>query len=467
MHARLLKLLDQLQASYWFIPAVMSVLALGLAIVTSVADSRLGSDWIEGVEWLHANRPSGARDVLSTIASSMITVAGVAFSITVAAVVYASGQYGPRLLTNFMRDRGNQVTLGTFIATYLYCLSILRTVLEPEEVTALGDIEGAASGFVPHIGMLVALALALCSIAVLVYFIHHVPRSIHISNVIAEIGKDLGQMIKHRFPERIGYGIPEHVNPLASAPEDFTTRTCTVDADGAGYVQAVDEEALMKAACEHDLVIRLHHRPGTFVRPGKTLLEVYPKERVGDEVRDHIRRTYIWGRQRTPVQDFLFLVNELVEIAARALSPGVNDPFTAVACLDWLAAGVASFAGREMPDALRYDDERKLRVITHPITFDDFVEAAFGQLRPYAAADRIAGLKMMAVMGELAETVPWERGRDVLRHHANALMQAAEQAQLDPESLTLMRRRHRDVMGLLRGLPEHTARETDRDISNT
>jgi uncharacterized membrane protein len=466
MPVRLTQFLDQLRASYWFIPTVMSVLAVALAFGTSIADRALGSDWIEALDWLEANRPSGAREVLSAIASSMITVAGVVFSITVVAVVYASGQHGPRLLTNFMRDRGNQITLGTFIATYLYCLLILRTVRDAEEVIDPENAADAASGFVPHIGMFVALGLALCSIAVLVYFIHHIPRSINISNVIAEIGRELRGMIEKRFPDRIGHGVPEELDPALAEPADFAERACTVDADGVGYVQAVDVDALLDVAKKRDLVLRVHHRPGTFVRPGKALVEVYPKERADEEVRDRIRVAFAWGAQRTPVQDFLFLVNELVEIASRALSPGVNDPMTAVTCLDWLAAGAAQFAGRDSPDALRYDEDRNLRVITHPVGFGEFAEAAFGQLRPYAAGDRIAGMKMMAVLGELAEAVFEEESRAVLRYHANALMEGAEKLLADPESLVLMRIRHREVMALLRGRAEDTARNAGWTTSN-
>jgi len=462
--ARIQQLLDQLRASYWFIPSVMSLMAILLAVGTSIADQHFGSEWIDELGWLDANRPGGARDVLSSIASSMITVAGVVFSITVAAVVYASGQHGPRLLTNFMRDRGNQFTLGTFIATFLYCLLILRTVRDPEAV--FEDASEASTGFVPHIGLFVGLALALCSIGVLVYFIHHVPRSIHISNVIAEIGRELREKISKRFPERIGQGIPEPLDPAFAEPKDFAARASSVDADGSGYVQGVDVDALLSVARKHDLIFRVHHRPGTFVRPGKALLEAYPKERVGTEVRDAIREAFAWGSQRTPVQDFLFLVNELVEIASRALSPGVNDPMTAVTCLDWLAAGAATFAGRDLPDALRYDSEGHLRVITHPVTFDDYMEAAFGQLRPYAAGDRIAALKMMAVLGELGEVVVSGKGRDTLRYHANALLEGSEALLHDPESLALLRVRHREVMALLRGAPEEIARNADWKTSN-
>ena len=127
MKIEIRRFLDKLGASYWFVPSVMALLAVLLAVGMILLDTYEGSQWMDTVPWLYAARPSGARSLLSSIGGSMITVAGTVFSVTIAAVVYASGQYGPRLLTNFMKDRGNQFTLGTFIATYLYCLLILRT----------------------------------------------------------------------------------------------------------------------------------------------------------------------------------------------------------------------------------------------------------------------------------------------------------------------------------------------------
>ena len=205
MKARILAHIDGLRSSYWFIPSVMALGAIVLSFVTTAIDGRIGPGWIERVSWLYANKPDGARGLLSTVAGSMIGVAGVTFSITIASVVYASGQYGPRLLTNFMSDRGNQVTLGTFIATFLYCLLVLRTIRAADEASGAanpsGDVVGA---FVPHVAIVTALVLALASVGVLIFFIHHVPESIHVSHVIAGVGRDLSEKIEKLFPERIG-----------------------------------------------------------------------------------------------------------------------------------------------------------------------------------------------------------------------------------------------------------------------
>lgn len=452
MKVRLLKFWDSLRSSYWFIPALMTLGALGAAVGTGFLDARLGDEWIREVPWLYANKPDGARAVLSTIAGSMITVAGVVFSITMAAVVYASGQYGPRLLSNFMRDRGNQVTLGTFIATFIYCLQVLRTIRSRDEIGgSFFEPISYEGGFVPHIGMLGALALTLASIGVLIYFINHVPSSIHISNVIGEIGKELRATIEKRFPERFGRGVGEE-EERPEVPDGLGDGWGRVEADGSGYVQAVDENALFRQAHAHDLIVRIRSRPGDFVRPGKELVEVYPEEHATEAVCDEIRLAFAWGRRRSPAQDYMFLVDELVEIAARALSPGVNDPFTAIGCLDWLGGAVAAFASREEPDPLRLDDDGRLRVIARPTTFPEFVDAAFGQLRPYVASDRNASLHFLGVLGDLATTVEGDARREILRNHATSLLEAAEEAMTDPVSLARVRACYNDTLRLLRAV---------------
>lgn len=185
MRAWLLTLSDRLRESYWFIPTIMAVAAILLAGWMIALDNYQGSNWMDGVPWLYAARPDGARSLLSSIGGSMIGVAGTTFTVTTAAVVYASGRYGPRSLSNFMSDRGNQVTLGTFIATFVYSMVVLRTIRSP------GASGAGADAFVLQLSLLVAVLLVLCSIAVLIFFIHHVPTRIHINSVIEEIGDRL------------------------------------------------------------------------------------------------------------------------------------------------------------------------------------------------------------------------------------------------------------------------------------
>jgi uncharacterized membrane protein len=404
MKSTFLRLADSLGGSYWFLPALMALAAMVLAGGMTFLDSYEGSSWMDGLPWLYAARPDGAREVLSAISGSMITVAGTVFSVTIAAVVYASAQYGPRLLSNFMSDRGNQVTLGTFIATFVYCLLILRTIRSPGET--------GGTGFVPNLALLVGVALALCSIAVLIFFIHHVPSQLHINNVIQGIGGRLLKEIDNRFPRVAGAPQPDDAtgDHRERAPATFRlgadkaegARRSLVEASATGYLQLIDDSALLRHATRHDLVLRLQHEPGDFIHAGRALVEAWPPEHCDRAAVGAIRTAFILGARRTALQDLNFLIDELVEIAARALSPGVNDPFTAVTCLDWLGAALSDLAQRELPSNLRVDDEGDLRVIARPITFDRFIDRSFGALAQYCASDMVAALRFIRALGEVS-----------------------------------------------------------------
>lgn len=393
---------ERLRTSYWFVPTVMAIGAILLAGGMIALDSRDGSQWMDRFSWLQASRPDGARQVLSSIGGSMITVAGTVFSVTIAAVVYASGQYGPRLLSNFMSDRGNQFTLGTFIATFLYCLLVLRTVRSPEE--------SGGDGFVPNMALLVGVLLALCSIAVLIFFIHHVPSKIHINNVIKDIGTRLLDEVGDRFPDAIGRPHDADDTPDVRLPRTFRKGASAIEADdrrlirstNTGYIQMVDDALLMEVAAKHDLIIRLQFQPGDFIHERRVLAEAWPPGTCDDDAAEAIADAFSVSARRTALQDLRFLIDELVEIAARALSPGVNDPFTAITCLDWLGAAMSDLAGRDLPSNLRVDDDGALRIIAHPVTFGRFIDRSFGALLQYAAGDMVAALGFLNALGQVA-----------------------------------------------------------------
>jgi uncharacterized membrane protein len=195
----------------------------------------------------------------------MITVAGVTFSITIVAVTLASQQFGPRLLRNFLRDFGNQVVLGTFVSTFLYCLLVLRTVRGSDD-----------EEFVPHLAVTVGVILAMLSLGVLIFFIHHVAMSIQASRIIANVADDLEAAIDRLFPETLGEDAAESADRLRASGDDSSNAdgARAVKARTAGYVQAIDADALMSIAREHDLLVRVHARPGSFVRRGGVLLTV-------------------------------------------------------------------------------------------------------------------------------------------------------------------------------------------------
>ena len=310
MNARLITSLEKLRGSYWFVPALMMVLAIGLSMISVTIDREYLDTWPEALDWIDIGDPAGARTFLSTIAGSMITVAGVVFSITIAALVQASGQFGPRLLGNFMRDRGNQIVLGTFIATFMYCLLVMRSVTDTDREV-----------FVPHLALLVGLLLTITSTGVLVYFFHHISVSLQAETVIASVGRELETAVARLFPQEMDVSVFERPDAqgheaLAKLDQD---EAGIVPAIRSGYLQAIDMEGLVGLAEERDVIVRLVHRPGDFVAKESDLVAVWPRGRLDDELESQIERAFILGNQRLRLHDVEFTVSQLVEIAVRAL----------------------------------------------------------------------------------------------------------------------------------------------------
>jgi uncharacterized membrane protein len=414
----------------------MALAALALSLLTSRLDVYLGARGLSGADFLLSNHPDGARAVLSAIAGSMITVAGVTFSMTIVSVSFAAAQFGPRLVGNFMRDAGNQFTLGVFIATFVYSLMILRTVRSAD---AAGSADTLAS-FVPQVSVLVAVALALACVAVLIYFIHHIPETINIGNITAAVGRQLKSDIGKLFPE--SSGADRSKSPTVEQPwTQHIDSALAVKSTADGYIESVAVDAIVEYAAKHDIVVRIEYHPGDFAIAGDILLYASPGSRVGHELQDTLRSSFVFGRERTPAQNVLFLVDELVEIMARALSPGVNDPFTAFSCINWLRGGLTEVALREMPSAYRHDDAGSLRVIVHPVSFERFAAAIFDQSLQYVSADCNATLHMLQLIAEVAVvTEDPERKRVLLMHAKRLATAASEQLKLTSDREAVLRR---------------------------
>ncbi|MBO0664047.1 DUF2254 domain-containing protein [Jiella sp. MQZ9-1] len=434
MRALILQYYERVLGSYWFIPSIMAVAASLLAFLLITFDSLVKPDAFGASPFLYATQPDGARAILSAIGGSMIGVAGTVFSVTMAAVVFASGSFGPRLLTNFMNDRGNQVTLGVFVATFVYSMLVLRSVRDGGADSGFGDM------FVPNLAIFGAIILAIGSIGVLIYFIHHVPSNIHISNVIAGIGQNLLSRVADEFPQdeprdakaeaALKWQVPpcfrgdEAETGTAGATAPFAQIAC----DRVGYLQIIDRESLIAAAARDAIIVRLTCRPGVFVYPGFKLFDVWPAERADEETGERLRACLAAGNSRSPRQDINFLFDELVEIAGRALSPGVNDPYTAITCMDWLTAAMAAIAGRYSGDPYIVDEDGKLRAIIQAGSFADYLDIAFGHLRQYAAADMIAGEHFINCLGAVLSACRTDDQRSAVHNQAAHFIELAREA---------------------------------------
>ncbi|MUG96676.1 DUF2254 domain-containing protein [Scytonema sp. UIC 10036] len=443
-NVKLSKLWDALHSSYWFIPAVMAVGAIALAF-TMLTFDRTGQTAIEQWWWIYTGGADGARSLLEAVAGSMISISATAFSITIVALQLAASNFGPRLLRNFMQDTGNQIVLGTFIGTFIYCLLVLRTIH--------GEGDGY-SQFVPQLSVTVGIVLAIVGIAVLIYFIHHASTIIQASHVIRSVSDDLDKAIKRLFPEKIGHGEPEQRQLVAEIPVSFENQACPIRANSTGYLQIIDDEKLMQIARKYNLLLHLKTRPGKFVVQGSNLVMVLPEERLNNVKTRHDSRSlqkqindaFILGNERTEQQDVEFPINQLVEIALRAMSPAVNDPFTAIRCIDRLCAGLCNLVQRDFPSRYRYDKDNNLRVIVESITFEELVESAFNEIRQYGRSDTAVTIRLIEALAAIAAYTDNSKYQTVLQRHASMILQSAIQALPDEQDRLVVQERYNSVI---------------------
>lgn len=418
-NVKIAKFWDSLQSSYLFVPAVIVTSAIALAVTMLNLDRQGYYGPLENWGWIYTGSTDGARAMLAAIAGSTITVAGTVFSITIVALQLAASNFGPRLLRNFMKDVGNQVVLGTFIGTFIYCLLVLRTVR--------GDSDDYNS-FIPQLSVTVALALAFVSISLLIYFIHHASTIIQASHVISEVSAELNSATERIFPEKLGQSLSQSGRQVVEIPANFAQVAYPIKAAKSGYLQAIDDEKLMQITCQHDLLVRLEFRPGKFVVQGSELVMVYPGGRVNQKLTKKFRDVFILGIERTEQQDIEFPIHQLVEVALRAISPAVNDPFTAIRCIDRLSAGLSNLAGRDFPSPYRYDDKDKLRVIAQSVTFAGLTDAAFNQIRQYSNSDVAVTIRLLEAIATIARYTQNQKDREALRRHAEMIRRDSNDA---------------------------------------
>jgi len=438
MKTWLLNRWEDLRTNFWFVPSTMVAGAVALSLATVRLDRATADrNWVATLGWTFTRGPEGSRAVLSAVASSMMTITSVAFSIPVVALQLASSQFGPRLLRNFVRDRINQAALGTFIATFTYCLLVLRTVNGTEE-----------ERFVPHLSVTLGLLLALASLGMLIYFFHHAATSIQADHVIAEVSRELHYAVDRLFPECLGQGEPGVVRGQVSGnlPTGFDRASSPVLSDHGGYIQAIDVDSLLSVAVERDLIIQLSRRPGKFIIAGGELARIWPSNRIDDALAGEVREAFYLGLQRTLTQDVEFAIDQLVEVSVRALSPGVNDPFTAMACLDRLGEALCTLTCREVPSPYRYDDAGRLRAVTDVSTLPGIVDAAFHQIRQASRGNAAVTFRLLETIAEVAGRTRDPAFLAALGRHARLVYHGSQEALSEPWDRQEAHLRFQDIL---------------------
>lgn len=424
MKTIIIRIWEILTTNFWFLPLLIILSAIassyGLIRLDRTVDV---SDFPEFYRLYYTSGADGARAVLSTIASSMMTVAGIVFSITIVALTLASSQFGPRLLRNFMSDRINQVVLGIYVATFTYCLLVLRTVTNDEDLT-----------FVPHISVLFAMILAIANILLLVIYIHHISTSIQADYIIYDVARALDKNIEKLFPDDGEQVDSDAVlqSKLASQQASYPVIN-NIFCTESGYLQAIDRENLLDLAQSVDLIIFLDLLPGDFAVKDQLLVKALSgKEELKDKQEKKIRSYFIFGQQRTPTQDPEFAINQLVEVAVRALSPGINDPYTAMACIDRLGATISKLTSKKFPPVLMADKKGEVRLIGKPILFSHMMDSAFNQIRLNGKSHAAVLIRMMEIFNLIARLAKAEDQQGAIVKHAEMVKRASDEFLSEP-----------------------------------
>ncbi len=399
-----------LRHNYWFIPLLMMAGAMLLASIMLELDRRVNTETLEALGLFYEGDIDGERLLLATIAGSMITVAGTIFSIVMVALSFTSTQSGPRLLINFMRDRGTQIVLGVFTATFIYSLLVLRTI----------RVADSENGNLPHLSVTIGILMAILSFGVLIYFVHHTAEAIQIPNLIARVGSELQEAVDTHFPNLIGLqpnlSSPTIAQTIATLPYPSSE---LVISPHSGYLRLIDTHILRKIATTHDLVIWVRHHPGDFVAAGGTLARIWSYQATSAAIKADLKTAFVMDTHRSPDYDIEFLFNELVEVGLRAISPAINDPFTAMSCLDWLGAALCQIAERELPLPYYHDENGKLRLISYSPTFKSLMDDAFNQLRQYGQSSVAVTIRLLETLQSIAERVHRMEDAEVVKRHAS------------------------------------------------
>jgi uncharacterized membrane protein len=410
---------ETLRTNLWLIPAVESLAAVLLFVVTLSIDRAAAHGELSLPSWVISGSPDAARQILSSLAGAIITVVGVVFSVMIVTLTLASSQFGPRMLRTFIRDRGTQVTLGTFVATFFYAMLVLISI-------------GAA--FVPHLSVTVALALTGIDLGVLIYFIHHTATAIQLPEVIASIARDLTSALEDETGESAADAGAVNGPSLEVLQARLDRAGQVVTAPASGYLRFVKHATLVRIAAESGAVIRLHQRPGHFVTEGRPMATVWPPE-VADTIGRRLEDVHITGPLRTLSQDIAFGTDQLVEIAIRALSPAVNDTFTALTCIDWLGDSLSKIAVKWYPCVAHRDKAGEIRLITVPVSYERLVQRSFEKIRQAAGgmpAVLIRQLdvlyKIMAVASASRSQVLLDQAGMIQRLNLRTVAEAADQA---------------------------------------
>jgi uncharacterized membrane protein len=430
---------DRLKVSFWFAPAVMSLGAILLVMVMNWVDSLIPNAMLLNSMLVLSASGSELRSMLIAMAGTILATAGVVFTLLTLPLSTVAAQYGSRLLRLFLGDRTTQFVLGMFVGTFVYCLAAATSI-------PYGDVVREA----PQVLVSMGLLLMLATFGSLILLVQHISTMLQAPQIAAAAGAELLEVVQSEIRDETGNVAKETSLPEAGTPAVPNTIAVEqvmkesegypVRVKGTGYIQYIDPEYMLTLAGEKDLVIRLLRKPGAFVWHGEVVALVWPAGRIDQQVDRQLRLAFRLGNQRTPTQDVEYAVNQLVEMAVRAMSPAINDPFTAMTCLDYQAQGLALMAqkGRESPHI--YDQEGQLRLIFEPLPFAQLLNSAFDMLRHASCDNATVLLHMLEVIEAIGRETKSPERRQLLLQHASLVLAESQAGALTEHDRQLIQR---------------------------
>ncbi len=426
---------ENINSTLWFVPAVLIALAIALSSVLIQLDVALlahqGAHSV--LPWLFSGTADAARSVLSTIAGSLITVISIAFSLIIIALQQASAQFTPRVLRSFTADRGNQVVLGMYIATFVYALLVLRTVRNASQ-------DRSQVEFIPSLSVTVAIVLAIVCLGLLIYFIHHTSQSLQVSVILDRVRTDLNGQIDALYPDRnTGIIIDQPPVSLVIAMLPAIGTRHRIHSERTGFIRTIDEDAIRAAPLDAVHWLWVRRQVGEFVTTGGILAECSADMPPDAQVSRCVRDAFIIDDRRSINQDPLFGVRQLVDIALKGLSPGINDPTTADYAMYHLGDALGRLADRTIPPVGKIAEGGTTRIYFTRPTWDDFVEATFSQIRRAATSQVQVLQTMLDVLADIAVHVPPGSRSEAIRRQVaeiRRIVARAEWSEADTQSLT-------------------------------
>lgn len=417
------QLIYDLRTGLLFRPIVIAVFYVLLEIILVTVEKRgiINLSFSKWLLWGFEGEPATAQTVLGTIAGSIITVTSIVYSMLAMALSLSSIQFSPRILMSFMEDTTCQNVLGVFIGTFTYCLLLLRTIHDEPDL------------FVPQLSVSMAILMALICMGWLIYFIDHMSRYIQVNYIYEHIARETEMVIDSVFPEKAS---GEENIEYSTAPSEGIV---SVLSTRSGYIQLIDDERLAWAAKEYGIKIFCTIPVGNFTVQGTPLLYVSPEKKVTEEIKDICISAFDTGEIRTFQQDTCLGIRQMVDIALKAISPAINDPTTAVTCIDHLGRILIRMAQRKItPWEIKDPSTGELLVSLRRISFKEVLDLSFTQLRQYGKTDMAVSLRLMQIIKDISMITSNKEYHKHLYSHACLIEEGTKNIFSDQERIELL-----------------------------